>query len=73
MFFQLVNRIKLFQLITELKYPDYRHDLEPSDEENLRLDRLIEENTEKRKKSEKIEKDDFYGETKSDSDSLYRR
>ncbi len=30
------------QLITELKYPDYRHDLEPSDEENARLDRLVE-------------------------------
>jgi hypothetical protein len=36
------DRVVFGQLIDELKYPDYRHDLEPSDEENRHLDRLVE-------------------------------
>jgi hypothetical protein len=67
-YFTRLHHTCLFQLVTELKYPDYRHDLEPSDEENRRLDRLIEKG---RRKS--IDKDDYDGETKSEADSLYRR
>ena len=37
----------IFQLVTELKFPDYRHDLEPTDEENRRLDRQVESDNEK--------------------------
>ena len=66
-------------MIDELKYPDYRHDLEPSDEENRRLDRLIEKkNGRKLKMIDKfgrkklIEQDDYLDDSKSETDSMYK-